>query len=288
MSELRKNHPIIYCIVAAALGLGAMMLLDWLWELGVTAGVLVGIDAAVPQLGTSLVKLVPFVLALVLLRAAGKLGLLGRTSGFGRGLACGAFLLVFSLLVIAMGISRVAEGDGVVPAAGTVAAFVFGYLLVGLGEEMLGRAVLAETLLEHFGLERRGILTACGLSGLIFGLMHLVNLAFSPAPAVIAQVVSATFAGILLAAIYFRSGNIWATVTLHALYDMSGSMSSLLQTSSATTSAPVDAATAQALSLVMPMIFGLIIGCIALFLLRKSKIEQVREAWSGIIEAPAR
>ncbi len=287
MTELRKHHPIIYCVIAAAVGLGAMMLLDWLWGLGVDAGALAGIDAAVPDLGGSLVKLVPFVLALVLLCATGKAGLLGRTAGFGRGLACGAFLIVFALLATAMGVSRVVEGDGTVPGAGAVVAFVLYYLLVGLGEETLGRAVVAETLLERFGLERRGILAACGLSGLIFGLMHLVNLAFSPAASVVAQVVSATFAGILLAAIYFRSGNIWATVVLHALYDMAGSVSSLLQTSSAATAAPVDAALAQTLSLVMPMAFGLLIGCIALFLLRKSKIAQVQEAWAGVIEAGA-
>lgn len=288
MTEFRGNHPILYCVLAAALGLGAMMLVDWLWGLGVSSGALAGVDAAVPELGTCLVKLIPFALGLVLLRATGRLGLLTRTDGFGRGLASGAFLLVFSLLVVGMGVSRLAEGEGAVPSLGAVVAFMISYLLVGLGEETLGRAVLAQTLLEHFGLERRGILAACGLSGLIFGLMHLINLAFSPAPAVIAQVVSATFAGVLLAAIYFRGGNIWATVLLHALYDMSGSVSSLLQTSSASAStpAPVDAGTAQVLALVMPMAFGVIIGCVALFLLRKSKVGQVREAWAGVIEAP--
>ena len=119
------------------------------------------------------------------------------------------------------------------------------------------------------------MLAACGLSGLIFGLMHLMNLAFLPAPAVIAQVVSATFAGVLLAAIYFRSANIWATVFLHALYDMAGSLGSLLQTGSAAASAPVDAGMAQALAVSMPMVLGVLIGCIALFLLRKSKFGQV-------------
>ena len=37
----------------------------------------------------------------------------------------------------------------------------------------------------------------------------------------------------------------------------------------------------------MPMVFGVLIGCIALFLLRKSKISQVRETWAGVVEAPA-
>lgn len=287
MTEFRKNHPILYCVIAAALSLGAMMLLDWLWSLGVDAGVLAGIDAAAPNLDGMLVKLVPFAIALVLLCATGKVGLLGRTSGFGRGLACGAFLIVFALFTAAMGASRVMEGDGVVPEAGAVAAFVLYYLLVGLGEETLGRAVVAETLLERFGLERGGILAACGLSGLIFGLMHLVNLAYSPVTAVVAQVVSASFAGVLFAAIYFRSGNIWTTVVLHALYDMGGSVSSLLQTSTAATDPSVDAALAQTLALVMPMVFGVLIGCIALFLLRKSKISQVQETWAGVVGAPA-
>ena len=57
--------------------------------------------------------------------------------------------MVFSLLVIAMGVSRLADGDGTVPTLGALAAFVFGYLLVGLGEETLRHAVLAETLLER-------------------------------------------------------------------------------------------------------------------------------------------
>lgn len=147
--------------------------------------------------------------------------------------------------------------------------------------------MVAETLLVRFGLERGGILAACGLSGLIFGLMHLANLAYSPVTSVVAQVVSASFAGVLFAAIYFRSGNIWTAVMLHALYDMGGSVSSLLQTSSAAADASVDAALAQTLALVMPMVFGLLIGCIALFLLRKGEISQVPEAWAGVVEAPA-
>lgn len=286
MNEFRRKHAIVYSLLAAALGLGAMALVDWLWTLGVDAGVLAGIDAAAPMVGQVLVRLVPFAVALALLVASGREGLLARTSGLGRGLACGAFLIAFSTLTVAVDASRVVEGDGSVPALGVAAAFVVNYLLVGLGEETLGRAVVAETLLEHFGQERRGILAACGVSGIIFGLMHLVNLAYQPAASVAAQVVSAAFAGVLLAAIYFRSGNIWATVILHALYDMAGSLSSLLQITSSE-AAPVDEATAQALSLFAPMAFGLVLGCIALFLLRKGKIGQVQQVWSGIFETPA-
>lgn len=283
MAEFRKNHPIAYCVFAAALGLFAMMLVDRLWMLGVDAGPLAGIDAELPDLGSILVKLVSIGLALAFLRATGRTDLLRRPARLGRGLACGAFLICFSVFYMIMGASHALDGTGTAPTLGAVAAFVLYYLLVGLGEELLGRAVVAETLLEHFSLERRGILAACGLSGLIFGLMHLVNLMFSPAPAVIAQVVSATFAGVLLAAIYFRCGNIWATVILHALYDMGGSVSRLFSASAATTPAPVEESVAQGIALFAPMAFGLLIGCIALFLLRKSRIDQVKGAWGEVI-----
>ena len=86
--------------------------------------------------------------------------------------------------------------------------------------------------------------------------------------------------------ICFRSRSIWATVLPHALYNMGGSLGSLLQTGSAAASDPVDAGTAQALAVAMPMAFGAAIGCVALFLLRESRFGQVQEAWSGVFKAP--
>ncbi len=282
MAEFRKSHPLIYCVLAAAVGLGGMVLVYQLWDMGVDAGVLAGIDTALPRLGPTLVKLIPAVLAFILLRATGRLGLLGRTSGFGRGIATGSFLLAYAAVLVAMGFSRLAEGNGTVPDAGRACAFVSNFFLVGLGEELLVRGVMAETLLEHFGLERRGILAACGLSGLVFGLMHLVNLIQDPASSVVPQVVAAAFAGILLAAIYFRSGNIWANVVLHMLFDMGGALSALFK-SAAAAGPDIDPVATQALSFVMPMVLGIILGCVALFVLRKKKLPQVQEAWAGVL-----
>lgn len=287
MAEFRKNQPVAYCVLAAVLGLCAMMLVDQAWTLGVDAGVLASVDSALPDLGSILVKLASVALACALLIATGRTGLLRQTARLGRGLACGAFLICFSLFYMGMGVSHAMDGVGSMPGFGAVLAFVLYYLLVGLGEELLGRAVVAETLLERFGLERRGVLSACGLSGLVFGLMHVVNLAFSPATAVIAQVVSATFAGILFAAIYFRCGNIWVTALLYALYDMEGSVSSLFNASPAASPAPVEESVAQAIALLAPMAFGVLIGGVALFLLRKARIGQVKEAWGHFFEGSA-
>ena len=87
--------------------------------------------------------------------------------------------------------------------------------------------------------------------------------------------------------IHFRSWSIWATVLPHTLYDMGGSLGSLLQTSPAAASTPVDAGTSQALAATLQMAFGIVICCVALFLLRESRFSQVQEAWSDAFGAPA-
>ena len=68
---------------------------------------------------------------------------------------------------------------------------------------------------------------------------------------------------------------------------MGGSLGSLLQTSPAAASTPVDAGTAQALAATLQMAFGIVICCVALFLLRESRFSQVQEAWSDAFGAPA-
>ena len=80
--------------------------------------------------------------------------------------------------------------------------------------------VIAQTLLEHFGTSRAGVWKACLLSGLYFGAAHLTNLTGSAPLGVLMQCVFAASLGTLLAAVYFRTGNIWVTVFIHAAMDI--------------------------------------------------------------------
>ncbi len=59
---------------------------------------------------------------------------------------------------------------------GDIAVLVVTYLAVGFGEEAIFRGVVLRAL------ESRGWMRAAALSGLLFGLMHLVNLATSHNP----------------------------------------------------------------------------------------------------------
>ena len=98
--------------------------------------------------------------------------------------------------------------------------FLIGMTSVGVAEEFLFRGVIAQTLLEHFGTSRAGVWKACLLSGLYFGAAHLTNLTGSAPLGVLMQCVFAASLGTLLAAVYFRTGNIWVTVFIHAAMDI--------------------------------------------------------------------
>ena len=73
----------------------------------------------------------------------------------------------------------------------------------------------AQTLLERYGTARAGVWKACLVSGVLFGAAHLSNLLGSEAFGVLMQCVFAASLGVMLAAIYFRTGNLWVTVFLH-------------------------------------------------------------------------
>ena len=110
--------------------------------------------------------------------------------------------------------------DGTLLPLWRILSFLANMMLVGIAEEFLFRGVIAETLLEHFGTSRGGIWKACLLSGLLFGCAHLTNLLSSAPLGVLMQCIFAASLGVLYAAIYFRTGNLWVTVFLHGGMDI--------------------------------------------------------------------
>ena len=96
-------------------------------------------------------------------------------------------------------------------------------LSIGLAEEFLYRGIVAETMLEHCGSDRRGILKAMFISSALFALTHALNIfAGATVTGVLIQVLNAFFMGMLFCIIYFRTGNIMVTAIAHALWDFFG------------------------------------------------------------------
>ena len=220
LKRLRKNHPLLYCIGAEAVFLGSLFVSSYLV---VIALLLFRFNFAYADdyLLGCIQELVGVGVAVVLLRRTGKAQLLTRRGcGFFNGLLVGMYpaaLLAYNLYVkLLFGL----PADGTLLPLWRILSFFANMMLVGVAEEFLFRGVVAETLLEHFGTSRGGVWKACLLSGLYFGAAHLTNLTGSAPLGVLMQCVFAASLGTLLAAVYFRTGNIWVTVFIHAAMDI--------------------------------------------------------------------
>src|SRR5207302_1348917 len=78
-------------------------------------------------------------------------------------------------------------------------------LVAGIGEEMLFRGILQETVSRHFGVWPGVILAST-----LFGLLHPISPAY---------VVLAGLMGVYLGGLWFASGNLLTVILAHALYD---------------------------------------------------------------------
>lgn len=154
--------------------------------------------------------------------------------------------------------------------------FVLMMICVGIYEETLCRGLLQNTFHKFFGedtVEHVVLATVC--AGIFFGLLHLAN-ALQPNVSLTAaaiQALGACGAGIFYGAVYFRTGkNLWYVMLIHALHDTGSFLSNNYLSNGGDTSAIISQAS---MSNSVLSIIGqtAAYAVIALFLLRKSKVE---------------
>jgi membrane protease YdiL (CAAX protease family) len=111
------------------------------------------------------------------------------------------------------------------PVAGAVAILVAGQLVNAFVEEATSRGIVLEAFLPH------GARNAVVLSGLLFGITHLVTLLFGVGvvDALINSLLAACF-GIGLAAVRLRTRTIWPLILVHAASNLAGGMSRVPET----------------------------------------------------------
>ena len=94
---------------------------------------------------------------------------------------------------------------------------------IGFLEESLFRGIVANSLGIRYGKDAGGVWLAVILSGLLFGVFHFINISVGVSlRSVLVQSVTACIFGLYFAAIYFRGGNIWVMILIHALFDSPG------------------------------------------------------------------
>ncbi len=277
LKRLLTAHPVLFCILAEVLFLASLFLADLVFSITLVLlrVDLAGIDS---YLYSSLQELVGILVVMGLLRRTGRVDLLRRRgSGFFNGLLVGMYPLVLIGYSVFGSLLFQRPDDTPLLPLPRILIFLLSMMLVGVAEEFTFRGIIAETLLEHFGLSRAGIWKACILSGVLFGAGHLTNLLGSEPFGVLMQCLFAAALGTLFAAIYFRTGNLWVTVFLHGMMDVSAMLIGGLY-GTTTLSESVSGYDAS-------MLFSVALYLIPMaFLLRKKKLQEVQLYWGGVIK----
>lgn len=126
-------------------------------------------------------------------------------------------LLIITTIVFIQNVPNVQNSN-----VGTVINLLLYCISIGIAEELLCRGWIQNEFIEKYGDSRKGVITSVVLSSFIFGAMHFLNIFAGQTPLeTILQVLQATSAGFLFGALYYKTGNIWASITLHAVYDFS-------------------------------------------------------------------
>lgn len=218
LKRLRTAHPILYCILSEVLFLGSMVVFSLLATIGLAAAG-ADFDTMDGYLLGSVQEAVGLAVALLLLARTGRLDLLHRRGcGFLNGMLVGMYPLFF-IGYTTVGTLAFGRPDTPLLPLPRILTFMLNMILVGVAEELVFRGIIAQTLLERYGTARAGVWKACLVSGVLFGAAHLSNLLGSEAFGVLMQCVFAGSLGVLFAAIYFRTGNLWVLVFLHGAQD---------------------------------------------------------------------
>lgn len=205
-----------------------------------------------------------------------------KTENFWRGLLCGGYILVTSAFSGFISLSFTLwspEEMGydkplVFEPVWRIVIFVLTMFMIGIGEESFFRGVVSNLFWDKHASDPDGIRTAVIYSGMIFGLMHLINinpLDLSGAGGVLVQVCAAMVMGMAMTAIYYRCRNIWAVIFLHGFLDLCGLLTAGLFGGSIME-------TVASYSPILAITNSLPYLIVTLVLLRKSKLQQMLAA----------
>lgn len=146
--------------------------------------------------------------------------------GFLNGLGAGAYFIAVSIISLLAGIADWFMQSYTLEPGWKIAVFVACVFLIGLCEEAFFRGAVANLFYDRFAKDPAGVWCATLWSGMVFGLMHIMNIVGAgdndTIIGVIVQVFSACAMGMALSAIYFRCRNIWALVFIHGFVDFCG------------------------------------------------------------------
>ena len=128
-------------------------------------------------------------------------------------------LVIAIIMLIVNGGELLIDGNLNIP---NFISLVLVSIAIGVAEEFIFRGWLQNEVMDRFGEGKKGALITILMSGLLFGLFHLVNaLSGQDLFTSFMQVIQTSAIGILFCSVYYASRNIWSLVFLHSFYDFS-------------------------------------------------------------------
>ena len=169
---------------------------------------------------------------------------------------------------------------------------------IGLFEEVVVRAVLVGHMMYHWRNSRRRVFQTVLWSSVLFGVLHIGNALENPMGTLI-QIFYAMGCGVMFAAIYIRTRNLWSCILVHALVDFSANITNIFVP--VQLDAEAYAGSMSGLTYFLPTfapdsilsvwsglsLFGILVGTAlgigaGIFLLRRSKAAEIADLWADM------
>ena len=155
------------------------------------------------------------------------------------------------------------------------AQILFVSLAAGMSEELVFRGVVVSTLMRQWK-DQNKFRTAALVSGIIFGLIHTLNVFVGADPlGTLFQVISAIGIGVFFSAVYLRTGSIVPCMFYHTVHDILA-----IAGSSGVTDSGIIATSSLDKSDLINLVLTVVLAAIAFYMLRDDKNEEMRAIWN--------
>ena len=148
-----------------------------------------------------------------------------QRKNFFRGVLCGLpYIACYSVIMALVLANNLGNPEATLQPWNLILYSLFSILGVGIREECIYRATVQNIVAKKYANSVKGIWITAIVGAFIFGIMHAGNFFTTTTnpSSIVVQIISAMFSGLVIGAIYLRSGNIWVVILIHTLIDTAG------------------------------------------------------------------
>jgi membrane protease YdiL (CAAX protease family) len=145
-----------------------------------------------------------------------------KFKGLGKGFILAWFCVLLSIATFIMLFIQLPDNSLIVPNILHISTLIMHTLCIGIFEETLIRGLTLNLLLKKMGSSKKGILVACVIYSVFFGIAHITNFMLGDSLLeVVGRIFSTTALGLYFAVLYLRTKTLWVPILVHMLVNLS-------------------------------------------------------------------